>query len=172
MTVKEFVDGYKEAGNKAQYVGKHIITEYLPYLFKVQMCNVIVNIAYYNEVEDRKIFTMNTPTGYMLFIMGIVKNYTDIEYDDEHVINAFGELDAEKGLVDEIIKNLPDSEYEDLLEIFTSIVDDARSNAESVTAYLETKIQSLIEVIKDMANTDVEGDGDAKDNESADEVKA
>lgn len=161
MKVKDFVEGYIKSDNKEDYLKSHIVVDYLNYLDKVCLCDRVINASCYKKINNKRVFHMNTPAQYMVFVMSIVYEYTDIDKGTAMVAD-FDYLDRH-GLVDSIVANIADGEYETMQAILEMMIGDIMENERSIVSYLETKFDSLeligdtiIEMMNDMTKSSEE----------------
>lgn len=162
MNVQKFVDEYKIYGK--DYVAKHITNKYVTYAKKMSEARRIVDISMYKEIDGKKIFWHNTPIQYYLFILSLVKNYTDIEIDstDSTVIEDFDLLN-QSGLIKEIISAIPPFEYAEFETVLKMTADDEVNNVRSLPGYLDTKIETFMTLINGIVSNE-EFQQSVKDN--------
>jgi len=141
MKIKDFVDKYNKVSDKEQYIKEHIVRTYLGYLNKVDLCDRVIKASCYKEVMGRQVFYMNTPAQYMLFVMAIIYKYTDIEQGVSIVLD-FDFLD-QHGLVDALIANISDGEYETLQALLEMMVGDVMENERSLISYFDNKLDAM-----------------------------
>lgn len=158
MDVQKFVDEYKIYGK--DYVAKHITNKYVTYAKKMSEARRIVDISMYKEIDGKKIFWHNTPIQYYLFILGLVKNYTDIEINS--TIEDFDLLN-QTGLIQEIISAIPHSEYAEFETVLKMTADDEINNVRSLPGYLDTKIETFMTLINGIVSNE-EFQQSVKDN--------
>jgi len=79
-----------------------------------------VNACYYrveardkNGIATRKSFHIDSPNGYLFFVLSLIKSYTDIEVlnVNDDFANQYDMLN-QSGLILVLIKRIPKSEYE------------------------------------------------------------
>lgn len=156
--LREYGVAAKQKGSAVEtFIKKHIVTQYVPFLTKSIYCSNIVKASCHIKDGDREIVKINSDTQYLFFIMRLIQLYTDIELDQDNIINEYDKL-KEVGVVDELINAIPDSEYVEFSTLLNMKMDDFRDNEYSVTALLynlkesfsisEEVINSVIEDLK------------------------
>lgn len=165
MKIKEFVEELIKTNdeNKEEYIAGHITEDYVPYLSKMVLCDRVINASCYADVEGEKVFRINSPAQYMLLVMGVIYQYTDLE-QGESIVADFDFLD-QYGLVDAIIGMLPEGEYDTIRALLDMMIGDIRENERSLVSYIDNKIKSselvmnaLGEVFSDILK-EVDADG-------------
>lgn len=161
MTLNQFVGEFilcKNEDAKKALVKAHITTDYLPYTHKMTVCNSIIQIADYKEIPlpdgtTKKYFAPNTAQRYFLFILQLIKDYTDIicvsndidTTDDAAVasamMNAFDRFEH-AGVTPILIEMLGD-EYTSLHTVLDMRVNDTAFIESSLPSYLDTKIDTI-----------------------------
>lgn len=165
ISVEMFCKTFK-ANTKAKpetmkaFLNKHVTRTYVPYVEKIAICTNIVECTTHKTVDDRKIVFVNTPMRYILFIMNLIKTYTDIDinFNDGHYLEDYDALQKE-GVIQALIGGesapIPLSEYEEFSTILNMILDDFRDNEYSLTAMLYNFKESL-HISEDVINSVVE----------------
>ena len=83
MKIEEFIDEYKKASNKENYLYKHVKREYVPFEEKVAECEKIIKSALYKKLDDGvTVFEAHSAIVDELFTLTVVKAYTDLEMAD------------------------------------------------------------------------------------------
>ena len=145
MRINEFISSISEADNVEEAIREHITKDYINYISKANICERIAKASCYKKVNDRTVFWINSPAQYMLLVMEVIYQYTDLERGD-NIIDEFDVLDA-AGLVDVIISLLPDREYETIRSLLAMIVEDIRENERSFAGYLDGKIDVMNDIL-------------------------
>lgn len=146
MDIGKFVDEFvkqKDYASKQRYVNKHIITTYLSYAKKIEESEKIIEYSAQNNNEQ---FYLNTPLRYMLFVMSVIKNYTDLTFDTTNAIDQFDLL--EKHGIVKIVINSIEEDYERFNTVLNMLFDDYMINNRSTTSFLEQKINTLLKAIE------------------------
>lgn len=146
MEVKEFVSEYKKCATdqlKDRFFKKHIVANYIPYELKIAHCeNIAKNTMYLTVDEENNIYRQNSPMRYVLFVLTLIKLYTDIEIDFNDSLNIFNELDM-NNLIDTIITYIPSSEYSKFQTVLNMIIDDEIENNRNIVSYIDNNISAL-----------------------------
>ena len=166
MTVSEFLSGAMVAEDLGQYIASHVKDVYVPYTMKVKLCENILDASCYVTLPgvDKKVFKINSPARFMLFMITLIQNYTDIEFG-ENVVEDFEKLDRES-VVEVIAALVPDSEYRTMEDLLNMMLNDKRENERSLVNIFENSrdaIEIAITSVMDMLKyieTDVEQDDD------------
>lgn len=160
MNYKKFVDEYNVANDKAKYVQKHIVNCYIPYEDKIAQCQKIVDVTSHKTVnidgKERVIYCQNSAMQYMLFVMQMISNYTDIEWNKETgennelltVFNMFNKY----GIIDDLITLFPHREHAMFIKTLENVSNDVYENERSIPSYLETKFETLSLSLTELIN--------------------
>lgn len=155
MTVKDFIEKYKNASSPVSFMQKHIVKKYMGYADKVQMCEIILrNTSYKKEAQngqDKTVFYINSPARYMFYCLNVISAYTDIEIDMRIGVEIFDMLDQE-GLIDIILAAIPESEVVKIDTILKMLLDDMLENERSFYSYFDTKIEELSVLLSPLGN--------------------
>lgn len=145
MKSEEFVKGYQKAkktNNHEAFIKKHITKTYLPFELKIAEAKDVVEKSCYKEINGKRVFQQNSPAFFMLFMLKVIGNYTDVEIGEEkdalETINSF----AEVGLFEAIISLFP-KEYDSFNTVLQMVKDDEMENYRSLAGFFETKVESL-----------------------------
>lgn len=153
MDIGKFVDEYsklKDESARERLMSKHITTTYLPYAKKIGEAQKILDMSCYDPNDQS--FLINTPIRYMLFVMSVVRNYTDLEFSNENGIEQF-DLIERYGVIETIIKLIRD-DYEKFDVVLKMILDDLMINERSTTSFIEKKVKVITEALNDMDVTE------------------
>lgn len=153
MDIGKFIDEYsklKDDSAKERLVSKHVITTYLPYTQKIGEARKILEMSCYNQ--DNHLFSINTPVRYMLFIMSIVKNYTDLEFSTENGPEQFDLI--ERYDVTEMLTRVIQDDYERFEVVLKMMFDDLMINERSTTSFIENKMTVIAEALEAMNVTE------------------
>lgn len=83
MKIEEFIEEYKKASNKENYLYKHVERQYIPFEEKVAECEKIIKSALYRKLDDGvTVFEVHSAIVDELFTLTVVKAYTDLEMTD------------------------------------------------------------------------------------------
>ena len=150
MNYKEFVKKYRDASNKEAFLKKHIVKTYLPYATKIAEAKEIVKITCYKEINGKEMFSQDSPSFFALFMMRVISNYTDIEY--ENGLEAYDAI-AEAGAFENIILAIPPKEYDTFSTVLQMVKDDEMENYRSLAGILDTKIEAINLALNTMLET-------------------
>lgn len=155
MTVEEFVKQYKIAskakGSGEEFLQNRFVRKYVPYIQKIAVCSRIIDACWYekqgvdqNGIVRMKRFRINSPNTYLLFILSILKEYTDLQLLEEGSDNAkdYDTLN-EAGVILEMISRIPTEEYNEFQMVFRMIESDTKSNEYEVSAWLRNTINDV-----------------------------
>lgn len=143
MTVKEFVseyNKYKTDNLKEQFFKSHIKTKYIGYAKKIAICEEIISRSMYKKVDGEKVFYINTPSRYMLYIVSIVEAYMDIKVNSESFLSDF-DLIEEYGIGLMLINSVEDCGiFETVLKM---MVEDRIDSERNIINWLNSKTEAL-----------------------------
>lgn len=150
MNYKEFIEEYKKTQNTSNLVGKHIVATYIPFERKIALSKRIINVSMYSNVNGNKVFTPNTPTRYMCFVLAIIENYTDIRISEsnEPIVIGTSNLECfnlfeENGVVEKIVEAVG----EDVTKFRTVLdmtIQDTLDRERNLVNFLSTKEEALM----------------------------
>lgn len=164
MEIKDFINECSKAEDVESFIKDHIKIDYLGYLQKVSLCERVINASCYKEVDGIRKYYMNSPAQYMLLVMSVIYEYTDIEMGSS-VVADFDYMDA-AGLIDTIILLLPEGEYETIRSILDMMVGDLRENERSIVSYIDNKLDAIgitMDSMVDMLNGYFSADEDGEE---------
>ncbi len=128
---------------KAELVRKHIVTDYVSYEKKITEARKIVDIADYVEVQEKKVYKRNSPNTYYLFILSLITNYTDFEWDkNKEGLDIFN-LFNKNGIIPLLISLLPENEYEEFDTVLKMVESDEYENYRSFAGFMESKVEAI-----------------------------
>lgn len=169
MNIKEFETNREEAIEKIE-----LKTDYIPYVEKVAICKEIAEATSHKEVEGSRIFSADSTTRHLFYIVKLVEVYTNIEIENNNIVLAYDTLNHarildvlfgnEDGNVSSIIPYGELIEFEDIMRM---ILDDIYQNEYSMSAiFMNLKdslgmvgnvfMQSLIEAANNIEDNDFE----------------
>lgn len=146
MKVKDFVEQFVKTTDKERFVAKHIKTSYIPYAVKMNEAARIVRTSTYTGEEGA--FKLSSPTRYLLFILTVLQQYTDIELNLSAVTEDFDALD-EVGAIDFIVAAIG-RDVDTFQTIVNMTYDDELTNTRDLVPFLETKIEALGAVLSEI----------------------
>ena len=125
MKIEEFIEEYKKASNKENYLYKHVERQYIPFEEKVAECEKIIKSALYKKLDDgATVFEVHSAIVDELFTLTVVKAYTDLEMDD--MIAAYN-LIEENFIFDALSYVLDIEKYRSILD--KMIMDEKEKNS-------------------------------------------
>lgn len=155
IKVDDFVAQYKEAQNKEGFIKKHIIKTYEPYALKIVTCQRVIDRAMYitvknNDGAEKKKFQLNTPLRYMLFLMSMVIEYTDIEFSSDRAMDDYDSL-VSSGAMSSIIGGIGEdfAQYKSVMDM---MVDDLMDRERNLIDWIETKEEATVKAIQEYVN--------------------
>lgn len=143
MTIVEFVTEYKKIATesaKEKFFKSHIKTEYIGYAEKLALCEKIIDRSMYKIINEEKVFFINTPSRYMLFILSIVDMYMDIELQWDKIMIDFDIIEKNK-IGSLLLDYVEDCKV--LQTILKMMVDDKIDSERNIINYIDTKIKAL-----------------------------
>lgn len=156
MTLDKFILEYDTAGDKDKFFAKHINKTYISFTDKLSDCDKIVEQACYTERDGQKVFRLNSAIKYFLFVMTVVKEYTDIEVDFEKDAAKAYDMLAERGLIEKLMVGIGEHEYKEFTTLLSMATDDIMENERSFAGYVDGKMDLLKLTLN---NIDLEGIG-------------
>lgn len=155
MKSEEFVKGYQKAkktNSHEAFIKKHITKTYLPFELKIAEAKDVVEKSCYKEINGKRVFQQNSPAFFMLFMLKVIANYTDIEIgENEEALTTFNAF-AEAGLFEALISIFP-REYDSFNTVLQMVKDDEMENYRSLAGFFETKVESLDMALTAIAET-------------------
>ena len=142
MKIDEFIDGFEKARDKDNFVKGVIVKNYLNYENKIAICQSIINQSMYREVNNKKMFVIDSPKRWMFFVFSIVSSYTSIEVPDDGMkrMKLFNQLQKYNVMAN--ISNVLAREYQEFATLLNTMVEDEIRNND-LKAMLETKIEAI-----------------------------
>lgn len=145
MNIDKFLMQYKTTPDekKVEFMKKHITTKYLPYENKISICREIIDRSMWIGVNGKQVFTMNTPTQYMLLVQALIQAYTDIDFPEDGKIrlDIFNKFE-ENGITRCMFQAL-ENEYVSFDTVLKMMVDDAIFNNTNLTTFIDQKMDAL-----------------------------
>lgn len=142
MNVERFIEEFNIAKKKENYVMEHINNIYIPYLEKSTWCKKIITISTEKFLDDKKIYSSDTVTRHLFYIMTLVNLYTNIDVDFNKISEQY-DLLAENGILKIIISLIPSDEREEFDMILEMMQDDFYENYRSIPSWLDTKLEAI-----------------------------
>jgi hypothetical protein len=153
MDIGKFIDKYTKANSqqvKDGMLDKCVVATYVPYETKVAESKNIIENTCYKMVNGKKVFYVDTPTRYILFIKVIITYYTDLEFDPMNTLLQINLLE-QYGLIDLIVSRIgPD--YDKFQTVLNMTLDDVMTNERSLVSYLENMAESFSMTLGELAD--------------------
>lgn len=153
MDIGKFIDKYIKANSqqiKDVMLDKCVVATYVPYETKVAESKNIIENTCYKMVNGKKVFYVDTPTRYILFIKVIITYYTDLEFDPINTLLQINLLE-QYGLIDLIVNRIgPD--YDKFQTVLNMTLDDVMTNERSLVSYLENMAESFSMTLGELAD--------------------
>lgn len=144
ISVADFVskyNSYKSDSAKSEYLKNTIkAKDYVSYATKVTFANQIV--AQTHNIEGT-IVKVDTAKQYVLFIIGTISLYLNIEFSDSPISNY--DLLDEAGLLETIIGMIPSKEYENTKLVLDMVTKDFMTNHYGVVPVLQKLVGMVTE---------------------------
>lgn len=151
MKIVDFIDTFKGTEYKDKLIQKHITKPYMHWLMKVAEAENIVQKSCYDKDGN---FRLNSPLRYYLYIITIIKNYTDLEFTESEMMSEFNLL--EENGVDDMIVSMTD-DVARFTKVMQMTLDDHMENYRSLVGYVDGKKDALMTVL-DSIQLPEEGD--------------
>ena len=144
MTVENLVKEIKEKRDWDKYLSGIVNVSYIPYETKIARCEQIINISSYIEINNKKVYRVNTPIKFVLTTLTLINEYTDIDIDftEGNFLRDFNLLDQNE-LIEKIIAVLPRHEYDTWMLVLQMMSDDKQENERSLISYLDSKLATF-----------------------------
>lgn len=144
MTIEQLVKElsmpiYKKDDDKIRFLKKHLKTDYLDYLAKIELCRQTLFKSMYIEVDDKEVYKPDSPLRYALTISAYLQAYYDFELSNIFMddLNAL----EKNGLTELVIKAIG-SDIERLNVVMKMMVDDL-DYANSLVPFLDIKTEAI-----------------------------
>ena len=148
MTVKDFVNGFKDARDKEKYVGEHIANKYIPFDEKIGAAKTIVDRSHYKEVDGEKTYVKDSPLEYLLIMISMTELYTDIELSSDNRLKGFDMLES-IGFYEVFLKVLG-AEASRFNTILAMVRDDTEDLERNFVSYIDRKLKIFSSMFKDI----------------------
>ena len=150
MTVQEFVDKYNETPERQResFLKSIVVTDYVPFELKVALTQDIVQRAFMFNGE----LFVRTPVCESLFMIMLIEQYTNIEFNKEDKMHDFNLLNKQY-LFDLILSTdiVPETEISEFKTIFEMLKNDFMTNNFSLYAIVHHEVSRIIDVVKMVA---------------------
>lgn len=149
ISVEMFCKLYKaqEKGNAktfGDFIKKHIVVDYIPYITKLAICTNIINVTTRIKDGDHEILKIDNCGREFWFTMNLINLYTDIEiiFDGTKAFEQYDEL-CKLDAIDTLISAISENEVMDFTAILNMKLADFRDNEYSVPAMLYNLKQTV-----------------------------
>lgn len=146
MNVEEFVKEFNEVENKLEFVEKHIVDDYVPFLKKVERCRTLVKCTTESTTEidgiEKKFYLNNSANRHLLYMLELINYYTDIDINMLEPAKCYDELTKCKAIY-LIYENLPAAEVGEWQMVLDMEVNDAYDNYRALPSWLDTKFETM-----------------------------
>ena len=170
MNIDKLIHDYKIADKVRDgginFLKEHIMRDYVPYIQKVSSCELLVNNCWYRVDKGTgvKRMVVNSPNLRLLFLMEIVKRYTDVEldYDGIKIAENYDKL-KKSGILMKILSLIPKSEIEEYNMLLDMVKSDLMTNEYEVGAYVRNRINDGLTIIGSLILPTLENAGFTKE---------
>lgn len=139
MNVSDFLDRYEATTDKVSVFNELEIEHYLPFTVKRQMIeNMLENIL----DDDNGIVTYDSMTKYILFTVGVIPMYTDLEFSKGDAVYYEYDRMVTSGLLGLIYEEIED-DYRVSLEFFERRIEDVMRVANSFECRAVQSLHSI-----------------------------
>ena len=114
----------------------------MPYSRKCALVKSIVDSTSYDEVNGKKYYKRDTANMLFVFTMQLIANYTDLEFDQNQVVQTYDAL-MESGTMNGLMTQIPEEEISLLRGMLDMHRDDVELNTRSLISFFETKADAL-----------------------------
>lgn len=111
-----------------------LINKYIPFITKVAECKNLVEITSHKTIAKKKIFSVDSTTRHLFYVMKLIQLYTDVEFEDDELIDAYDELNKKQILYSILDELIPDSELTEFKNIMEMTINDLYENERSTSA--------------------------------------
>ena len=144
MDIGKFIEEFDKAAAKdratkkttetERLIRKHITSYYISYEVKISEAKKIIQHSSYETIDGREYFRINSPVRYLLFMMSVIRSYTDLEFDTTNTMIQFDLLE-QRGILDLITQVIGD-DYDKFQTVLSMTLDDLISNERSLISKL------------------------------------
>lgn len=125
---------------REKYIKDHIeVEKYIPYAEKIVLAQHILDCSAYDKNGE---VHFNSPMGYVFYTLTLIKNWTNIEFDDEKIMDEFDALNR-LSLIEKIVGMIPESERSEFDIIYHMMLDDIQTNELSMKYVFEKALVKL-----------------------------
>ena len=151
MRYDVFIKKYSSSNSKNKFIKDHVVNTYIPYTTKIAEAKEIVKRTCYREINGKNVFQQDSTAFFMLFMLRILRSYTDIEYEDgADALEAFDAI-SKAELWEPIIMAIPAKEYDTFDTVLHMVKDDEMENYRSIAGFFESKVDALSMILNTIA---------------------
>ena len=144
MDIGKFITNYTKSNSQQirdEMIKKHVVATYVPYETKIGESLHIIDTSCYKTVNDKKIFWIDSPMRYILFMKAVVMLYTDLEFDTTNAMIQFNLLE-QYNIFEKIIECIG-TDYEKFQAVLNMTLDDRMTNERSLAARFDSIGESI-----------------------------
>ena len=136
MKVNEFIEQMNkmEKEKVADFLHKRLITEYVNFENKIDLCQSIIKNTSYSKIsEEGCVWKKQNAMEFLFFNIKLISVYTDVEIEDGNVMenyNALNKLDY----IATLLYTIPQREFEEFNDIMSMCKEDQASNERNLTS--------------------------------------
>lgn len=136
MKVNEFIEQMNkmEKEKVADFLHKRLITEYVNFENKIDLCQSIIKNTSYSKIsEEGSVWKKQNAMEFLFFNIKLISVYTDVEIEDGNVMenyNALNKLDY----IATLLYTIPQREFEEFNDIMSMCKEDQVSNERNLTS--------------------------------------
>ena len=157
--VKEFVDKYVrriDDSDRAKFIKTNLkVDTYMPYAEKVACAERIVKTTSYAIIKDENSGEMkktnrikiNSPMRYILFVMNIVNEYTNISVNFANIMPEFDALNK-NGLIEVITDKIGEREMAEFNTVVDMILNDFMTNEYEFKNFVSEQLSNIGELVQ------------------------
>ena len=153
MEIREFVAKFKNCreNEREKFIEKHILKDkYVSYPEKIENCKAIVATSCYKNIKigenEKTIFKLDSPARYFSYCIAMIRNYTDLVFDNDKTVEGFDML-AKLGLIDALFHYMPENEVATMQTILNMVLDDLMENERSLVSMMEGASESVVDML-------------------------
>ena len=148
MDIGKFIDEYvatKDPKTRETLVKDHVVSTYLNYAKKIEESKKIVEHSCYDADGN---FVINSPIRFMLFMMSVIRNYTDLEFSTENPLGQF-DLIMKYDIGKMFVSNFAE-DYKSFETVLKMVFDDEYGNQRSMVSFIEHKMDAVLAAVSAM----------------------
>ena len=134
MDIGKFITDYSKSASakiKEDMIKKHVVATYIPYETKMAEAKHIIEGSSYKDIDGKRVFWMNAPMRYILFMKIVISYYTDLEWDQNNFLLQFNLLEQYE-ITDQIVAIIG-RDYEKFQTILNMTLDDVAKRTSAIS---------------------------------------